>query len=61
MHSKHSINGNIKIILKMKKMMQSSMQKLLEGRLWENPGVNQTCSMTDICRQIQDRDNRVHE
>lgn len=54
MHSKHSINSSIKTILKVN-MTKSSTQKLLEGRPWGKPDVNQTCSITDICGQIQDR------
>lgn len=47
MHSKHSVNSNIEIISKIKKMMKSSTRKLPEGRLWEHPDVHQTCSVAD--------------
>lgn len=50
-HDKHLINSDIKVIWK--KMMRSFTLELLEVRLWENPEVNQTCSMTDIPDQYR--------
>ena len=44
MHSRHTINRSIKIILELKKVMKSSALKLREVRPWENPEVNQKCS-----------------
>lgn len=51
MHSKHSINSSIKIILEIKTRRKSSTRKLPGGRLWEHPDVHQTCPVTDSRRR----------